>query len=189
MTRRRTILLFVLVIAIITILRETGTIELNYYNASINSTNSSNWNNKHFTSSDSGFFRVSEGECIPTDISQIPVYINAHSGGFFKEFDSPCDQLVIDLSYSSNSGSIWMPLYKNVHFSGRTSCFDKIKIIEEYNGTSVCNIHSLSGAISIKGQIRVTGICSSREVKRLITNELVKNIQSAGRQELRQLQN
>jgi hypothetical protein len=183
---RRRILFLLALLVVVTILRETGVININYYSSSINLTNTSSWTNNHMKPSGSGFCTPAEGDCIPANKDEVAVYIHAGSGGFFKEFESPCEQLSIDLS-NTNRGFFWTPLYKNVHFSASAVCSDGVTIRDTVNGKPVCNIHQFSGIITITGRITVTGFCSYREVKRLITNELVKTVKDVGRQQLRDL--
>ena len=185
MKHRRTIILIVLFIAFVTILRERGVFEINYYRSSINSSVKNNWTVNHMIPSDTIHCSPRYADCIPNDFSQV-VIITSTPDGIFKINIDSCEQLHFDLT-SNNRGLYWMPFYKDVSFSANATCNDELKQRDTSSGHLVCKVHQLHGNVTITGRIKVKGLCSYREVKRLITNELVRLVQDIGKKQLREL--
>jgi hypothetical protein len=181
--KRRLIILIILFIAFITLLRERGVFEINYYRSSINSSIKNNWTVNHMTPRDTIHCSPRYGDCIPKDLSQV-VIIASTPDGVFKLNSDSCEQLHFDLSYNS-SGLYWVPFYKNVNFSANATCNDELKQRDTSSG--VCKIHQLHGNFTITGSVKVLGLCSYHEVKRLITNELVRLVQDIGKKQLQEL--
>lgn len=183
--KRRTLILLLSLLALITILRETGVLTVNFYNSRINMSNTSNWSDNNFIGDDSILCRPMAGDCIPTDISQISV-VTFSPEGMFNTDKTRCEQLHIHLN-SFNTGFSWLPLYKSFTFSAIATCSDGITIRKFKNGNPVCTHHQFSGLITLTGSITVTGFCSRLETKRLITNAMVKAIEEIGENKLREL--
>lgn len=181
--KRRTLILLLSFLALITILRETGALTVNYYNSRINMSNTSNWTDNNSTSDDPDFCKPMDGDCIPADISQISI-VTFTPDGMFNTDKTSCDQLHLHLNYYT-SGLSWLPLYKNFSFSATATCNDGI-IIKRNNGSG-CIDYRFSGMISIHGHITITGFCTYREAKQLITNAIVKTVEDIGENKLKAL--
>lgn len=182
--KRRKLLLLLVSFAFITILRETGVVNVNFYNSRINISNTSQWSDNNFTSDDPRFCTPMSGDCIPADISQISI-VTFTPVGMFNTDKTRCEQLHLHLNYHT-SGLFWLPLYKHFTFSATATCNDGI-IMKSNKSGSGCIDHRFSGIISISGHVTITGFCSYREVKRLITNEMVKVVENIGENKLREL--
>jgi hypothetical protein len=187
MKRRRIIIiiLIVLFIVFVTVLRERGVFEINYYSSSIKSSLKNNWTVNHMTPSDTTFCSPRYADCIPKDFSQVLI-ITSTPDGIFKFNNDSREQLHFDLTYN-NHGLFWMPFYKDLSFSASATCNDELKQRDTSSGHLVCKVHQLHGDITVTGHIKVKGLCSYREVKRLITNELVRLVQDIGKKQLQEL--
>jgi hypothetical protein len=193
MKHRRLILLLAFILILITVLRETGIINLNYYRSSINSNTRSYWTNycdiindtigcpkPNDTTQDE-----TERDCIPTSASQIAVVTYIASKSFRDNSDS-CSILILNVS-NDNDGLFWTPLYKNVNFDATAICGQSLTIRDKSSGYKRCKYYHISGTITVTGTIRVTGLCSYYEVKKLILKELINTVHKYGRTQLENL--
>jgi hypothetical protein len=181
--KRRTLILLLAILAFITILRETGVVNVNFYNSRINMTNTNNWSVNNMVAPDTFFCKPMSGDCIPENISQISI-VTFTPEGMFNTDKTRCEQLHIHLYYN-NSGLYWLPLYKNFSFTATATCSDGITI--KSNAGAGCIHHQFSGLINLRGHVTITGFCSYREVKRMITNAMVKAVEEIGENKLREL--
>lgn len=187
---RRLIFSLAFILILLTVYRETGVINLNFYRSSINSNIGSYWTNYCDIINDTigcpgpnnSNQDNPEKTCIPISTSQIAVVTYTENMSFRDNSDS-CSELIFNLS-NDNHGLFWTPLYKNVNFNATAICGQSLTIRDKSSGYKRCKYYQISGTITITGTIRVTGLCSYYEVKKLILNELVKGVHKNGRTQL-----
>lgn len=180
---KKTRFLFLLaILVIITILRETGLVNLSLYNSSINTSSTSRWSNDNISYGNS--YDSASTDCIPTDISQISIRIWGKDGLFMRD-SSACDELHFDIK-NRYHGLFWLPLYKNFSFTASITCRDFITMNYENIGKGYVG-YRISGIVTVHGQVNVIGFCSFYTLKRIINNDLLKTVQEIGRTQLEKL--
>lgn len=172
----KTVLYIILALALLTVIRETGWLNINWYKSKINATTTSSWSNTSSTipwSNPSG----SMDPCEEIQPGQVPVGISIE-----EEFllDDPqgnkCLPVMVTISNLGQPG-LWVPLYKSSSFSFSVPAnYTKVRRRE----TDIQNL-SISGNITITGVISVFGICSQRQAKKLLRDYIRKEINTAVR--------
>ncbi|WP_343672494.1 hypothetical protein [Chitinophaga sp.] len=150
MTRKRKIILilFLLFVASV-IIREAGWLTLNFYKSSVTASQSRS------------FHELSFGK--PGSLRNVPLMVTC-MGYQAGEMGTPDNPAVIVPVTNISHGVMWIPLIKHFQFSSA------IPVGIHRNG------HNMSGTMTIKGTVTITGICSYREAKRLMVQNIIDNI-------------
>jgi len=162
--------LFILLVLVV-VLRELGYINLHYYRSRIGKNGSSNWstNSTRFNTGS----RVSGNSSGNGPIVEIPVRV-VYRGDILYEDPSSGVTAVVNIS-SLNNGFLWVPLYKTASFSAYANvmlegAYDGLY----WNGKWVDHL-SLSGSLSLTGNIAISGVCSRHTAVGLVRQAMVKD--------------
>ena len=181
MSLRKIILIVIMILIFIEVLRETGVLELNYFNSRISSSTTSNWTNstirvKAQTKDElwATFESQLNDPCnLQYSISNTSIQISV-DGDYFISGDDSCHSIIIQASV--NPGSIWTPVYKTTSFSASANCFGSFNTIE-INQTELSNkVLNLSGIITLSGNLTISGFCTYKEAKRILVRHIQEQL-------------
>jgi hypothetical protein len=155
---------------VVLILRETEFLDLNLYHSEATSSLNSNISSKTSTVNFEGQKAKPVSSWAPADLSFIVIL---EKDTLYKEMNS-LEPIIVRID-SLTSGPIWMPLYKSVQFSAVVSHHLPFVQTKPNHVPGYTNV-SLSGNLKIAGEIQIQGLCSRKEVRKLIRNYVVENV-------------
>jgi len=170
---------------LLTILRETGVLTLNYYRSSISSNSSSTWSGRQMhTDLDIKDELSKEADsCANFPLADRPVSVTGEGMNYGDETGA-CPFIHIQVSGFS-PGSLWMPLYKTGSFSIWASCSASLMYLAPDEKQSYRSFYNSTGSFTMSGTYSITGICSYREAKRLIMMHILKEIYQRTKEQMR----
>jgi hypothetical protein len=202
-TRNLVILCSILILIAISVMREIGLLELNFYASSFSIQNNSEWRSSKTIS-----MKVRSAENSLTDDSaneyskKIPACLNGpeseksmHNSND-KEFlsdipiiviykskiigdTSSLNPIKIDIS-NTDFGLMWIPLFKSSEFKISTMCK-----VEQYNNTNISRVHiSGNGKINYSCKYKIIGLCTNRETKEIVIGNIMKDIYNDSKRKL-----
>lgn len=177
MTKRRKILLILFsVAAVITLLRETGVVNINVHKTSITTSNVANWSDQGFTVElpDSIYKNgVDSADLCYHNVAEVPVELfcdDIHLGD-----TSSCNHVMVfvhDISY----GFLSSPLYKRANFSCTVFCNNSLSFYEFRDSTVLLRQKTFSGSIGVSGTFNSFGLLSTREARRMIREHIANEV-------------
>jgi hypothetical protein len=152
------------ILVIVTVLRETGVLDLNLYKSDANSSSDATWTSVTFDNS------KPKSKTKNTDLSIVVLF---EKDTLYKEINR-LSPIVVTID-SLNTGWLWMPLYKTASFSAvGIPGFDNIPVKNAKSSPDVFE-PGLSGRLAITGKVIIKGFCSHREAVNLIKGLVVQN--------------
>lgn len=152
------------VLLILTVLRETGLLSLNFYKADSNSASNATWTSVTFDNS------KSKSKTKNTDLSIVVLF---EKDTLYKEINK-LSPIVVTID-SLNTGWLWMPLYKSASFSAvGIPGFDNTSVKSAKSSPDVFEPR-LSGRLTITGKVVIKGFCSHRQAIILIKGLVTEN--------------
>lgn len=176
MTPRKKIIITIICTAlIVTILRETGVINIDYYKMSSETSLSSRWTDNSVTATiDSSTMRT---KFVNSQYRELPVLVLDGSDTLFQDTERKNNSITITIDTLEN-GFLWTPIYKSVKFTVTGTSFFK----NDLTKTPLAKISlvkaNLTGRLKIKGTITIIGICSHKKAINLLKEVVVKNFVS-----------
>ena len=193
MKLRKALLLFILILVLITVLRERRILTFNYYKSTITAGTSDNWSNSSITldykKEDSQWIhlrsRLNDKSNFEQSVKNVPVFV------YFEDDDDekPIDTLpALSIRITSfKPGIVWTPLFKSTSFSATAICSESIEIISENETHFHRKLYNLSGTFDIYGKIDINGICSYTEAKQLVREYMIKQLTMRGNDQVKKL--
>lgn len=189
MRRRNIILLLLAILIVIDILRETEVITFNHYKSTISAQTNDNWDNSVLTldykKEDSTWLALKhhlDDSCnFDQSIQNVPSFASFDESS--DESESTCQRLTIKV-ISFDPGAIWTPLYKATSFAASGVCSETIEIFSENTSQGFRKLYGLHGKFTVKGHINITGLCTSKEGKRLLKNFIVEQLTIRGQDQV-----
>jgi hypothetical protein len=169
-TRKKTIITLIVLVFILTFLRETGVLNVNYYKLNSTATSNFDWSDKTITVTiDSSMMGTKFQNGL---FSELPVIVLSGSDTVYKDTNNR-SPIIITID-KLNTGFLWTPLYKSTNFSA-VGVADFHNGIVKTNGSKINLLKSnLSGHLTINGHISITGLCSHRHAIGLIKDIVAK---------------
>lgn len=168
-TLSKTIYITFGILILLTVMRETGVVNLNYYRSDINYSENIEWFNGSSQTSDSTSTDLPK--YVNTDIS---IIILQENDTLFKEIHKLAP-LVITIE-TFQTGPLWTPLYKSVTFSASGFPGFEHKPEDDLPGPLKSTI---GGKLKITGTAKITGFCSHRHavqvIKDFVVNRFAEN--------------
>jgi hypothetical protein len=191
-TRKRISLLICLVFIGLTILRETGRIEFDYYSSKINLSFDRRF--KATTTTLRPSLEINErwmetinSKCnFQGSLANIPIQVTYKDQKYGDS--SYCNPVIIQIT-ALEFGPIWTPLYKSGKIRGKAKYESSASLTTIRNDTLVTSNYQFSDDIDIVGNITVKGISSYRNAKQLVIDELFKLIYRNIKDQMKQLAN
>lgn len=186
-------LIIVALLVVISVLRETGVINLNYYSSEFKTNTHANWSNNSTTVGvPLEGFHTKFTDVKHADTPIVVVY--KKDTLFFKKGSGELMEINIE---DIETGVLWTPLYKSapvnttVHVSHSSSA---IKVKGQHimaNGKAEPAIYNcqtnISGSITCTGNFTCKGICSRRTALEIIKKEVGNKIAAQAERYLRSL--
>jgi len=181
MSLRKIILIVIMILIFIQVLRETGVIELNYFNSRISSSTTSNWTNSTMrvkAQKNDALWGTLESQLkdpcnLQYSVTNTSIQISVDEDYFISGDDS-CHSIIIQASL--NPGPIWTPLYKSTSFSASANCFGSINTIEIKQIELSKKILNFSGIITLSGNLTIRGFCTYKEAKRILVRHIQEQL-------------
>jgi hypothetical protein len=186
--RKKLLPIILACIVIITILRETGVFDFTLYKSFITSEKNANWsfNSNSMKSSIDASDSLHSGlndECNYGGLlSNTPVYVTYGSTTWGEK--SVCSGLEIKVDNFSH-GILWTPLYKSAKFRVTASCNSVIELRNAVDGKLSGTVYRFNGTIIIEGHIRIQGISSYRNAKKILTHHILNQLLREGQEYIR----
>lgn len=181
--KRKIILILVTLFLVITILRETGNLNLRLYNSNLTSSTTSH------LSDYTGIAKVSKETlkvwpCI-TDkgLKGIPLLIYCLGYKYGEQGTEDCRPVAVFIDHIDH-GPLWIPLYKSVRFNCIVPVTHALAAYRKDGDSIQLYSYQLSGIITLDGELTVTGICSRREAERLIADNVMTRVYNTMRARL-----
>src|ERR1044071_9181696 len=177
--KRKIILITIIVLVAVTIVRESGWFNLNWYNSNITATSNANWtDNKGIADIPSRFEDSSVyNSCNYLSIADVPVQVWIDN--YLVGDTVQCPQIGA-FYHGISYGFLYTPLYKSAHFTATVPISSSISSYVRHDTLTHWESTSLNGLISIDGSINITGLCSVRTARQIIreyvANEVYRQI-------------
>lgn len=173
--QKKIIIILISTALIVTILRETGVINNDYYKMTSETSLSSSWTNNNVTVTiDSSTMGT---KFVNSQFHELPIVVLNGGDTLFQDAGLKNNSITITLD-TLESGFLWTPIYKSSKFTVTgTSLFrnDLTKIPPAKISLIKTN---LTGRLRINGSITIVGICSHRQAITLLKEVAVKNFVS-----------
>jgi len=162
----------------IMILRETSSFDLNFYQSYSNSSFSSTINTNSSFVSWGDMPKKPASEFNSQDLSIVLLH---GQDTIYKELNKLMP-IIVEIKYSQ-TGSLWVPLYKSVNFSavGIPSFDARQKLKGEFQKEAYKI--GMSGQLKMDGQIVIKGICSHKEALKLVRAQIIEKFSSSIKEE------
>ncbi len=180
MTRRNKRFIILGILVLITILRETGYLELNWHKNSITSSSTSNFMNTSTSLNSSlevsiAWTKTMNDSCnFEGQVRNIPIKVLLDNEAVIGS-DIACNSFEVTID-SFYPGAIWTPLIKSGNFKIAATCSGLFALSREKNGKVVQTQYNITGDIHISGKIQVYGICSYRSARKMVEDHVVKEV-------------
>jgi hypothetical protein len=175
---KKTLIGALLLMFLLSVLRETGILTLNFYSSDIKSQLGFNWSNNTLTSTMEN--AVTGSGYVHQNYSDVSVIVEHKGKTLYMESNHiPVVHVAID---RFSTGFLWTPLFKKSRFkiTGSVYCSDGITKV---NGTAFSVLQTnISGSFTMTGRISVNGISSHREAIALIRQHAVQQLVMQARQ-------
>jgi len=166
MTPQKKLYLAILVLVALSVLRETGILNLNYYTTNVNTNAQVKW----FSSAKTRAVQYSKpvANHKNTDLS---IVILLDNDTIYKEINK-LPPVLMKL-HSSYGRPLWRPLYKSANFTayGSMSSGDANKKLTSLEYASKSH---LFGELAINGNVTISGFCSHRQAVQVVKNVIAK---------------
>lgn len=174
-----------MILILLTVLRETGNLSLSYYHSSISSSCSSTWSGTqmHTDWEQNDAMEKDEDSCAQKHFSETPVFISG-AGMNYGDETGTCPYLVVTVSGLS-TGLLWMPLFKSGSFSASASCSAAVRYKNPGVSSPDRAFYHCTGSLTITGTYSITGVCSCREAKQLILQHIQKEFYQRAKDQVR----
>jgi hypothetical protein len=160
---------------LLTILRETGTLNLSLSKWNINSNMNSNWSDQGFKVElpDSIYKNgIPAGHCY-ANFRDVPVELfcdDIHLGD-----SSDCEHVMVFID-NINYGFLYTPLFKSCHFTCTVLCADNLSIYKQFDSTTSMQSKSISGNMAITGSFDCYGFMSARSSRMEIRKHIAQQV-------------
>lgn len=173
MSRRKKIVLsLIAVFLILTLLRESGILDIRYYRSTLLSTTHSHWSNNTVTATiDSSIMGTKFKNSL---YGELPIVVLSGSDTIYKDENIGFSPVVVTL-IKFNPGFLWMPLYKSAGFSAVGAVDFHADLIKTTPGKINTLKSAISGRLTISGHITIKGICSHRHAVELIKSKVAES--------------
>ncbi|MES2829753.1 MAG: hypothetical protein V4687_16465 [Bacteroidota bacterium] len=176
-TLSKTIYITFGLIILLTVLRETGIVDLNYYNAKVNYSGNIEWANGSRTANS-----VDSTAGPGYSNADISIIIVQEKDTLYKEIHKLAP-LVLTIE-TFQTGSLWTPLYKSASFSASA-----IPGFEYSSGLDVKETTKVPGPLiygnlKITGNVKITGLCSHRQAVQIVKDFVVKHFAESTKKHL-----
>lgn len=163
--RKKIIITLILVVVIVTILRETGVINAEYYKMTSETTLGNSWENRSMAATiDSSIMRT---KFVNSQFNELPIVVLYGSDTLFKDNNIKRHPVIITIATLEN-GFLWTPLYKSSKFTViGTAVYRNEFIKAPLNKISLVKA-DIVGHLSTNGNISIAGICSHRQAIKLL---------------------
>ncbi len=160
--------ILIILFLILTVLRETGYINLSYYKSNIDQKSTVNWS----VMSSSLDLQNHELKNLHDPVNQtFAIYCDGEC------VSGDCDSanLMFGFSYDA-SPFLWLPLYKSDDFAAsiKVNFYTSQRINKDGNGLIWDKVFNMSG--DVRGHLVVKGICSRRQARLLIVQSIAEEI-------------
>jgi len=183
MTLRKTLAALFLVAVVVTIVRETGLYDFNYYRAKTIHQLQTNWK-------DSSISITLEKSLFHTDFvsrkfGELPIVV-IYRGDTMLHSSGRGPKVILNIE-KIQPGTLWTPLYKKASYAASIRC----EFNDEFmgvNGTKLINHRpSISGTLLATGQTTIVGLSSYRSSLNVIKALIAKDALNAAKQYLSSL--
>jgi hypothetical protein len=177
--RKKTLIITLIVLVVVSILRETGVFDFNLYRSTINSTVQTNWSDNSVTTKptfkiDSVWRAAVADKCNHGGkLAGTPVVVTYRSTEYGDTgYCNPINVQIDDISF----GVTWTPLIKSSNFSAGISCLISAQRTRIEDGQLISSTYTLNGSMTITGHITVWGICSYRNAKNILMRHIIGSV-------------
>jgi hypothetical protein len=177
------IITIILMVVVLTFIRETGVLNMNYYKMTSSTTSRNNWTDKSvIITIDSSLMG---SKFVNRQFSDLPVIVLYGSDTLYSD-RILLNPIIVTID-SLQNGFLWTPLYKSTTFKVvGISKFTKDIIKTPPARISLVKANHI-GHLSIKGGVSITGLCSHRHALELIKELAVKDFVLQTRQHFSRL--
>lgn len=182
--RKKIIITLICATLSITILRETGVVNINYYKMTSETSLSNSWTNNSTTMTiDSSAMRT---KFVNSQFNELPVLVLDGSDTLFK--DTQIKNTPIKITFDTLENEfLWTPIYKSAKFTVTGTSFFSNDLTKTPPATIALVKANLTGKLRIKGTIKIVGICSHRQAINLLKEVVIKNFVSETKRYFSQL--
>jgi hypothetical protein len=178
MKARKKLIIVILTLALLTLLRETGLLNVDYYTMTSSTNSSNNWSDHSMVVTiDSASMST---KFMNSQFHDLPVIVLYGSDTLFSDTIQR-NPIVVTID-SLQKGFLWTPLYKSATFK----IVGTSKFKHDITKTPPARISlvkaDLTGHLSIEGSISITGPCSHRHALKLIKELAVNDFLQQTRQ-------
>jgi len=171
---KKLIIISILIVVIVSVLRETGIISVEYYKVTSETTLGNSWKNRSMTATiDSSIMHTKFANGQFNELSVVVLY---SSDTLFKDDNIKNNAIIVTID-TLKYGSLWTPLYKSSKFTVTGTAVYKNELIKTPSNKISLVKADLVGQLNINGSILIAGICSHRQavklVKQLAVNSFV----------------
>ena len=172
MTHRIKIVLFlVFIVIVLTILRETGIINADYYKMTTKTSMVTNWTK--WSIPDSIDSSTEGTKLVNRQLHEFPIVVIEGNDTLYNDNKIKGNYITIKVDNFKN-GFLWTPLYKSSKFTAIGTVIFEDEIIKTTSSKISEMKAELEGKLSINGNVSIAGICSHRQAVKLI-KELAVN--------------
>jgi hypothetical protein len=186
MSPRKLAIVILIVIVILDILRESGVITFDRYKYELTGHLDAKWDGQTISvdhKGDSSFAALSpklENPCnYNGSIKNVPIIVR-YKNDYAGKIDTGCIQLNITI-VSFEPGLIWTPLYKNTAFTVKAVSNDMIRLYHKGDADVITETeYQLPGTFEYRGRLKIYGLCTYREARRLLLEQMLDALLDAG---------
>lgn len=179
MTHRKKIIIILISAAlIVTVFRETGVINIEYYKMTSETSSSHSWKNSSVTVTiDSSTMKTKFAN---SRFHELPIVVMDGADTLFQDDGLKSNPITITLD-TLETGFLWTPIYKSSKFTVIVTSLFKNDLTKTPPSKISLVQANLTGRLKINGSIKIVGMCSHRQAITLLKEVAVKNFVSETR--------
>lgn len=180
MSKRKKIILWLIgAVVLITILRETGRVHLNWYSSSINSEVTAAITDHVVTTEMPRHLMrdsVITSACNYPDMAAVPVCVCVGDCMVGDTAFTPCSQIWVDYNEDINYGFLYTPLYKAGDFLVDVPVYGSAILYTPHDSMITVRNISFSGTVNVEGHYSMTGVISGYTTRELIRRYIAEQV-------------